>query len=91
MMGDIKINEKLLCDIINYCELNNITDKNEFINKIIKKGFNIEKYGDKPSVNKKSDTTIKEVVKTEVIIEKQDIVEGNKVTKVEDKTDIYDE
>lgn len=50
---DFKIDIKptLLNEIQDYCKVNNIDDFNGFINKLMDRGFNYEKYGDKPINN----------------------------------------
>ena len=45
-MHSIKIDKSLYEDIADFCELNSIIDVNEFIRKTLKKGFDMEKYGD---------------------------------------------
>lgn len=42
------INEKLLKEITEYCNINNIKDIKSKINELLRIGFNIEKYGDSP-------------------------------------------
>ena len=42
------INNKLMEEIKQYCELNNIEDLNKEINRLLRIGFNIEKYGTSP-------------------------------------------
>lgn len=42
------INNKLLKEIEEYCLINNISDVNKEINRILKIGFNIVKYGNTP-------------------------------------------
>ena len=42
------INNKLLKEIEEYCLINNISDINKEINRILRIGFNIVKYGDTP-------------------------------------------
>lgn len=42
------IDEKLLKDIVQYCELNSIEDINTEINELIRIGFSIVKYGITP-------------------------------------------
>jgi hypothetical protein len=42
------INNKLYQEIKEYCELNNIEDINKEINRLLRIGFNIEKYGVSP-------------------------------------------
>jgi len=58
-----KLNDTYLNDISNYCRLNNIGDVDLFINKCLKQGFDIKKYG-VLGVNNE------EVIK-EVIVEKE--------------------
>lgn len=45
-MHSVVIEKSLYEDLTAFCELNSITDVNEFINKTLKKGFDMEKYGD---------------------------------------------
>ena len=42
------INIKLMEEIKQYCELNNIEDLDKEINRLLRIGFNIEKYGTSP-------------------------------------------
>lgn len=42
------INERLLKEITEYCNINNIKDIKSKINELLRIGFNIEKYGDSP-------------------------------------------
>ena len=42
------INNKLMEEIKQYCELNNIEDLDKEINRLLRIGFNIEKYGTSP-------------------------------------------
>lgn len=42
------INEKLLKEITEYCNINNIKDIESKINEFLRIGFNIEKYGNSP-------------------------------------------
>ena len=49
----MRIDNNLKRDIENYCTLNDL-NVDVFINKILKKAFLIEKYGDKPSIFRKS-------------------------------------
>ncbi len=48
----MNINEKLLKEINSYCKLNNIEDVDSLINKMLKVGFDIEKFGPNLSLNK---------------------------------------
>lgn len=43
----IELDKKLHKDIKEYCQLNGLVMK-DFVNKLLKKAFTIEKYGDKP-------------------------------------------
>jgi hypothetical protein len=43
----VEIDKRLYQEIKDYCKLNNLIIK-DFINKLLKKAFTIEKYGDKP-------------------------------------------
>lgn len=43
----IDIDKKLSDDITAYCKINNL-NKTDFINKLLKSAFTIEKYGEKP-------------------------------------------
>lgn len=55
------IQSKLLEEIEQYCKANNIEDIEKFVNKMLRNGFNIEKYGEKPPW---FDSKPKEEVKT---------------------------
>ena len=43
---EIDVKNKLYNEIKSYCEANNIIDISKFIEKILKKGFDLEKWGD---------------------------------------------
>lgn len=49
----MEIEKKLYDDIKSYCKLNNLK-VNSFINNLLKKAFNVEKYGESPFVLKKN-------------------------------------
>ena len=68
----ITFNQRLLSDINDYCELNNL-DPNVFANGLLKKAFMIEKYGDRPPI---FDNTSNEDIK-----EKEPIIEKKRTTK----------
>jgi hypothetical protein len=66
----IELDKKLHKDIKEYCQLNGLVMK-DFVNKLLKKAFMIEKYGDKPFAEPKMSNLEKEA------IEKiKDMVEG---------------
>lgn len=54
------INNKLLKEIKEYCQLNEIEDIDGLINRMLKQGFTIEKYGSlpKPSIKKEKSKNI---------------------------------
>ena len=84
----MEIPSKIQDEIKLYCEANNITDINNFILKILRTGFNIEKYGIQPT-RKESDLKYVPLQKPAPIgnpekkIKEEPIEEKNK--------DIYDE
>lgn len=66
----IELDKKLHKDIKEYCQINGLVMK-DFVNKLLKKAFMVEKYGDKPFAEPKISNLEKES------IEKiKDIVEG---------------
>ena len=76
----MELPKKILDEIWEYCRLNKITDVDGFINKMVKQGFTVEKYGATPSeriVEKEVEKEV-EVIKevpVEVIKEVEKIVE----------------
>lgn len=80
-MIEVKIYE----EISQYCEFNDITDIDSFINKMVKVGFNIEKYGNKPIVNKNKIINFEK----NSIEDKPQII--NKPVNTIDKKNIYEE
>lgn len=70
------IPKKLQDEIWDYCRLNNIPNIDEFINKMVGNGFNVEKYGTSPfgysGVNEPPEP---EIIEKEVIKEVEKIVE----------------
>jgi len=91
------IKDKLLKDIKAYCKLNQIEDVDGLINKMLTKGFVIEKYGETPGKTKKED--VKRINKYKITIreENEKVIEEIVVTKpepiIEDKKpkDLYGE
>tara|TARA_R110000803_G_scaffold167229_1_gene230485 strand:- start:580 stop:1278 length:699 start_codon:yes stop_codon:yes gene_type:complete len=70
----MEIPKKLQDEIWDYCRLNNIPSIDEFINKMVSNGFNIEKYGTSPFVTTQYvDPPEPEII--EKIIEKEIIKE----------------
>lgn len=66
----IELDKKLHREIKEYCQLNGLVMK-DFVNKLLKKAFMVEKYGDKPFAEPKMSNLEKEA------IEKiKDLVEG---------------
>ena len=46
----LKINEKLLKEIVSYCELNQISDVDHFVNNLLQTAFTAHKYGSVPTI-----------------------------------------
>lgn len=53
----VEIDKKLYQEIKDYCKLNNLVIK-DFVNKLLRKSFTIEKYGDKPFAEIKPETGV---------------------------------
>jgi hypothetical protein len=96
----MEIPQALNNEIINYCKLNNITDIDSFILKMIKQGFTVEKYGATPKaqiiekVVEKVITNDDEIKKLheELLEEKNKNIELNKKIDIREKIkDIYGE
>jgi hypothetical protein len=68
----MEIPKKLKDEIWDYCRSNDISSVDEFIQKMVKQGFNIEKYGTSPFGNS---TVEPEIIEKEVIKEVEKIVE----------------
>lgn len=77
-MEQPKINTRLLGDIVQYCAMNNL-DIEQFINDVLRKGFMVEKYGERPGVlNEIQPKRTKEHQSTEVVVEEKQQVETTK-------------
>jgi hypothetical protein len=57
----IELDKKLHKDIKEYCQLNGLVMK-DFVNKLLKKAFMVEKYGDKPFAEPKMSNLEKEAI-----------------------------
>ena len=81
------IDKKLLSDITDYCKLNDLNIE-ELVNKILRDGFMIEKYGKSPEIKSTSEKTMissqKEDIKNDKIVENTKIEEQKEI-------DIYGE
>lgn len=94
----MKINDKLLKEINDYCKLNNIDDIDALISKMLKVGFDIEKFGPNMSVIKpKVEVVVVETPKIEVkkprkktVKEETKVVPNNSVKNNEEE-DLYGE
>lgn len=80
------ISEKLMNDIKEFCSSNDIEDIEKLVNKIVTRGFSIEKYGETPNKPSKPPKTIIEYVDkiVEVEVEKIVEVEVEKIVKISD-------
>ena len=79
----MEVPKNIMNQIWEYCRLNNITDIEEFTIKMVKQGFNVEKYGSTPfgGVSVKKEEKIVEVIKEipiEKIVEKEIYITDNK-------------
>lgn len=73
----MEINKKLLKDIIQYCNLNEIENIEEEINKYIQIGFNVIRFGTAPF----------QEYQEEVVIKKQKTVKNKKEEIISEKLD----
>lgn len=91
----IEIKPKLYKDITDYCKLNNIPDVNAFIEKLIRDGFAVKKYGETPMLEKPTPPI--EIKESPPLITEVKEVEppkkAKKEKKIKDKDDysIYDD
>ena len=72
------LNKKLLKDITEYCKLNDLVIE-DYINKLLRDAFTIDKYGSTPQITKEKvikKETIKEEKPKEVIIKKSNDLYG---------------
>lgn len=76
------VNQKLKDEIWEYCRLNDITDINEFIQRMTQQGFNTEKYGATPF---KPEIIEKEVIKEIPVEVVREIIKEIPVEKVVEK------
>ena len=80
---NVDIKEKLYKDISDYCKANHLVIK-DYVNDLLKKQFMIDKYGEKPGVNKTTSNT-QEIKKEVKIVEVADIKQPEpEVTEVVD-------
>lgn len=95
------IDSKLLNDIEKYCKLNEIEDVKSLINKMLQRGFTIEKYGElpTPAIPKEKPKKISKPkvnkYKVSIRVEEEKIIEETIIVKEEIKEytdkDIYGE
>lgn len=81
----MEIPKKLKDEIWEYCRLNDITDLNAFMGKMLNQGFNIEKYGTTPfSINQPEKEIVEKIIEVpvEVIKEVEKIVEKEVIKEV---------
>jgi CBS domain-containing protein len=80
------INDNLLVEIKQYCDSNGIEDVDGLVNKMLTRGFSIEKFGETPNKPSKEPKVVEKVV--EKIVEKPveviKEVEVEKIVKVSD-------
>lgn len=81
----MEIPKKLKDEIWEYCRLNDITDLNAFMGKMLNQGFNIEKYGTTPfSINRPEKEIVEKIIEVpiEVIKEVEKIIEKEIIKEV---------
>ena len=89
------VDDKLLKEIEKYCEVNGVNDIKSLINKMLKRGFTIEKFGDLSNANvkavevKSNKYLINIKVEEEVVVEEITTIKPD--LKVKIKKDIYGE
>lgn len=88
----IELPKKIKDELYDYCKLNNITNIDEFILKIVTQGFVVEKYGAAPTSKEKIvevpvDKIIEKIVEKEVYIadDSQYTELTNKIIELENK------
>lgn len=81
------LNYDLLEEVKEYCKINNISDVESLITKMLKRGFAIEKFGDTAATPEIK--IVEKIIEKEVIVEKEVFIEkiititdDNKVTEI---------
>ena len=72
----IKLDEKIIKNIKDYCILNNIDDVSKYVNTLLKRAFMEEKYGKKPDIfvkQEKENDSIKPTTPTETNIKEEKV------------------
>ena len=78
-------------EIWEYCRVNDITDLNNFITKMVKNGFTSEKFGSTPWKKPVEIKEVEKIVEKEVIKEVEKIVEVIKEVEVEKEVFVTDD
>ena len=92
----MEIPKQLKDEIWDYCRVNNITNIDDFMVKLIRQGFTMEKYGSTPVIPNKTQKQVTEAPIEPVIEEVPQKVKPKPVKKVDNKkqdnkTDLYGE
>lgn len=83
-MKRIHIPKELYKEIVEYCKFNNIETINKEIISLLKKGFNLVKYGSSPFIfNQTQSVQTIETKEKEIDINKKDKIIDNKANKLE--------
>lgn len=77
----IEIKDKLYKDIVGYCQTNDL-DIDTFINNLLKKGFMLEKYGERPAVFEKHEQNDKVNEPVTIIIDDPKPVVAEEVAEI---------
>lgn len=89
---NVEVDNRLYNNIVSYCKLNDLNVK-EYINMLLKTGFNIDRYGERPPINEEQNN-VKETKTTDIIKEEKtepDTFETTEEKKEENLVDIKEE
>jgi hypothetical protein len=90
----IEIKDDLFDEINEYCKVNNIENVQKFIEKLVRKSFTIEKFGEKPSIvvtePPKIEPKVEKVVEEPILEVKKEVKVTPKIKKIKNP-DLYGE
>lgn len=94
-MLTLEVSKELKAEIWDYCRLNDITNINDFMVKLLKQGFTVEKFGATPQVIEKKvevpvekivEKVVEKIVEVEVPVEKEVyLTDDSKLKEMADK------
>jgi hypothetical protein len=74
----MEIPKKLKDEIEDYCKLNNIINIDEFMLKLLRRGFTVEKYGATPASNQ-VEKIVEKIVEVPINIVDEELIERHKL------------